>query len=99
MRGVSQILALEHPKRAKMVQKWPKSDFEHSGGPKRLEWHGISYRTSWLRFWHTWESVCAGGVPNFGPGAPKKGQNGQKWPKSDFVHHSHINESAKLVVK
>ena len=24
-----------------MVQKWPKSDFDHSaGGPKRLEWRG-----------------------------------------------------------
>ena len=38
---MSQILAQERPKRAKMAQKWPKSDFEHSaGGPKRLEWRG-----------------------------------------------------------
>ena len=38
----SPILVQERPKRAKMVQKWakwPKSDFELSGGPKRLEWH------------------------------------------------------------
>ena len=65
----------------KKVQKWPKYDFEHFGGPKRLEWHGTSYRTSWLRFLHSWERVCAGGVPSFGPGAPKKGQNGPKMAK------------------
>ena len=81
-REVSQILSPERPKRANMVQRWPKSDLEHSGGPKRLEWHGISYRTSWLRFWHSWECVWAGGVPNFGPGATQKGQNGPIMPKN-----------------
>ena len=49
-REVSQILSPERPKRANMVQRWPKSDLEHSGGPKQLDWHSISYRTSWLRF-------------------------------------------------
>ena len=35
------IFAQERPKRAKMAQKWPKFDFDHSaGGPKRLEWRG-----------------------------------------------------------
>ena len=41
VRGSLQFLVQEPPKRAKTVQKWPKSDFEHSaGGPKRLEWRG-----------------------------------------------------------
>ena len=86
MRGVSQILAQERPKRAKMVQKWPKSDFEHSGAPKRLEWHGKSYRTSWLRFLHSWERSCAGGVPGVAKERPKRAKMAQKWPKSDFEH-------------
>ena len=39
--GGGPIFAHERPKRAKMAQKWPKSDFDHSaGGPKRLEWRG-----------------------------------------------------------
>ena len=69
------------PKWSKNAQKWPTSDYEHSGGPKRLKWHETSYRTSWLRFWHSWECVCRGGVPIFGPAAPKKGQNGPKMAK------------------
>ena len=34
-----------------------------------------------LRFWHSYECVYAGGVPNFSPGAPKKDQNGPKMAK------------------
>ena len=35
--GVPPILAQERPKRAQIAQKRPKSDFEGSGGPERLE--------------------------------------------------------------
>ena len=66
--------AQKGPTLSKNGQKWPKYDFEHSGGPKRLEWHGTSYRTSWLRFWHNWGCVYAVCVPYFGQGYPK-------WPK------------------
>ena len=62
--------AQKGPTLSKNGQKWPKYDFEHSGGLKRLEWHGTSYRTSWLRFWHNWGCVFAGGVPKC-----------PKWPK------------------
>ena len=77
--GASQILAQERPKRAEMVQKWPKSDFELSGAPKRLEWHGTSYRISRLRCQPSWECgiapiltqecpIRAKMAPHFGPG-------------------------------
>ena len=73
------------PGAPKMAQIRPNSYFEHSVGPKRLEWHGTSYRTSWLRFWHCWECVCVGFVPNFGPGAAKTGQNGPKMTRSQSL--------------
>ena len=38
--GVPSILAQERPKRSILAQKWPKYNFEHSGGPKRLERRG-----------------------------------------------------------
>ena len=34
--GVPPILAQGRPKRAQIAQKWPKSDFEGSGGPERF---------------------------------------------------------------
>ena len=69
-------------KRVKIAQKRPKSDFEGSGGPKRLERRGTKLERGtghicW-DFQTNWE---CGGDPNFGPGAPKKGPNGPKMAK------------------
>ena len=65
-----------------MAQKRPKSDFEGSGGPERLERRGtklerVTGHICW-DFQTNWECV---GAPNFGPGAPKKGPNGPKTVK------------------
>ena len=67
---------------AQMAQKQPKSDFEGSGGPERLERRGtklerVRGHICW-DFQNNWE---CGGAPNFGPGAPKKGPNGPKTAK------------------
>ena len=75
---VPPILAQGRPKRAQMAQKRPKSDFEGSGGPERLERRGtklerVTGHICW-DFQTNWE---CGGAPNFGPGAPKWPQNGQ----------------------
>ena len=80
--GVTPILAQGRPKRAQMAQKQPKSDFEGSGGPERLERRGtklerVTGHICW-DFQTNWECV---GAPNFGPGAPKKGPNGPKTAK------------------
>ena len=70
---------------SQMAQKRPKSDFEGSGGPERLERRGtklerVTGHICW-DFQTNWE---CGGAPNFGPGAPKRAQMAQKRPKSDF---------------
>ena len=67
---------------SQMAQKRPKSDFEGSGGPERLERRGtklerVTGHICW-DFQTNWE---CGGAPNFGPGAPKKGPNGPKTAK------------------
>ena len=69
-------------KRVQIAQKRPKSDFEGSGGPKRLERRGTKLERGtghicW-DFQTNWE---CGGDPNFGLGAPKKGPNGPKTVK------------------
>ena len=80
--GVTPILAQGRPKRAQIAQKRPKSYFEGSRGPKRLERRGTKLERGtghicW-DFQTNWE---CGGDPNFGPGAPKKGPNGPKMAK------------------
>ena len=83
--GVTPILAQGRPKRAHMAQKRPKSDFEGSGGPKRLERRGTKLERGMGHicwdFQTNWEF---GGDPNFGPGAPKKGPNCPKTAKILF---------------
>ena len=69
-------------KRVQIAQKRPKSDFEGSGGPKRLERRGTKLERGtghicW-DFQTNWE---CGGAPNFSQGAPKKGPNGPKMAK------------------
>ena len=74
--GVPPILAQERPKRA---QKWPKSNIEYSAGPKWLERRGTKLeRVIGRPEWVFRTNFGCGGVPNFGTGAAKKSQKGQK---------------------
>ena len=76
------ILAPGRPKRARIAQKWAKSDFEGSGGPKRLERRGTKLeRVTGRICWDFQTNGEFGGDPNFGQGAPKKGPNGPKMAK------------------
>ena len=47
-----------------------------------LKWNltRTSYRTSWLRFWHSWECVCAGVSQILAQERPKRAKMSQKWP-------------------
>ena len=70
-------------KRVQIAQKRPKSDFEGSGGPKRLEQRGTKLeRGTGHKCWDFQTNWEFGGDPNFGPGAPKKGPNGPKTAKN-----------------
>ena len=80
---VPQILAQERPKRAKMAQKWPKSDFEHPGGPKWLEWHGTKLEQVTGA---SWDLGGGGGPSILAQERPKRPILAQKWPKYNFEH-------------
>ena len=72
-------------KRVQIAQKRPKSDFEGSGGPKRLEQRGTKLeRGTGHKCWDFQTNWEFGGDPNFGPGAPKKGPNCPKTTKILF---------------
>ena len=63
------------------VDQWVISWPLHSGCHKRLEWHGKSYRTFWLRF-GTVGSVSVRGVSQIlAQERPKRANIVQKWPK------------------
>ena len=63
-------------KRVQIAQKRPKSDFEGSGGPKRLERRGTRYGTYMLGFS---DQLGVRGWPQFWP---RGAQKGPKWPKN-----------------
>ena len=83
VRGSPQFLSSSPPK----GPKWSKNGQNLTCGPKRLEWHGMSYRTSWLRFWHIWECVCAGVSEILAQERPKRA----KMPKYDQTLISDIS--------